>query len=70
MLSVKKEDVTMKKMLAAFMATALIVGSLVGCGSSTKKKKPQRATAASGETTAESTAAVEGGTSEIICNDR
>lgn len=42
MLSVKKEDVTMKKMLAAFMATALIVGSLVGCGSSTKKKPQQQ----------------------------
>ena len=61
MLSVKKEDVTMKKMLAAFMATALIVGSLVGCGSSTKKETTA-ATAASGETTAESTAADEGGT--------
>ena len=54
----------MKKMLAAFMATALIVGSLVGCGSSTKKETTA-ATAASGETTAESTAAVEGGTLKL-----
>ena len=54
----------MKKMLAAFMATALIVGSLVGCGSSTKKETTA-ATAASGETTAESTEAVEGGTLKL-----
>ena len=39
----------MKKMLAAILATTLVVASLVGCGSS---KKETTAPAASGETTA------------------
>ena len=55
----------MKKMLAAILATTLVVASLVGCGSS--NNGTTATTAASGETTADSeaAAAVDGGTLKL-----